>query len=130
MKSPTELKQRLRQQWEQTATRESRLLGGAETWPVAVSIGKPKPAEIRDDLDAVKRHVDAWRKVTTGEVTWEAIKYRATADPVEVPVQWKLRRPTDWVNACGDATMRGEFDALGVFVGQSDPCFHPGLFTN
>ena len=124
MKSPTELKQRLRRHWEQPSTRESRLLGGAAGWPVTLSIGKPKPVVFRDDLDAVKRHVEAWRKVNIGEVIWEAIQYRSAAEPVEVPVQWKLARPTEWVNACADATMRREFETLTALVGQADSCFH------
>jgi hypothetical protein len=124
MKSPSELKQRLRRQWEYAATRESRLLGGADAWPIVLSIGKPKPSVMLNDLDSVKRHVEAWRKVADGDVIWEAIKYRATAEPVEVPLQWKLHRPTEWLSACSDAKMRGEFSELGLFVEQADSVFH------
>lgn len=124
MKLPSELKQRLRRQWEYAATRESRLLGGADAWPIVLSIGKPKPSVILNDLDSVKRHVEAWRQITDGDVIWEAIKYRATAEPVEVPLQWKLHRPTEWLSACADAKMRDEFSDLGLLVEQSDSVFH------
>jgi len=124
MKSPIELKLRLRRQWDHATTRESRLLGGQEAWPIILSIGKPKPSVMRDDLDRVKRHVEDWRKTTVGEVAWEAVQYRATDEPVEVPMQWRIHRPTDWVSICTDATIRNEFDALSAFVGEADSCFH------
>ena len=127
MKSPTALRQKLRRQWEQPALRESRLLGGAEAWPLVVSIGKPKPAVIRDDLDAVKRHVQAWRQITVGELVWEAVNYRATAEPVKLPTKWKLRKPSEWMSACADAPMRKEFEALSALVGQTDSHFHKVL---
>jgi len=124
MKLPIELKQRLRRQWERASTRELRLLGGETAWPVVLSIGTPQPSVIRDDLGRIKCHVDAWRKVSVGEVVWEAIKYRATDEPVRLPVQWKLRRPTEWISACADATMREEFEVLSAFVGEANPRFH------
>ena len=102
MKSPSELKMVLRRQWEAAAKRESRLLGGSDAWPVIVSIGRPKPKTIASDLDAVKRHVNDWRRVDIGEVVWESICYRATAGPVEMPPYWKIRQPSEWVAACAD----------------------------
>jgi hypothetical protein len=124
MKSPTELKMVLRRQWEMAAKRESRLLGGSNAWPVVVSIGRPKPKVMASDLDAVKRHVDQWRRVNIGEVVWESISYRATANPVEIPLYWKLGKPSEWVAACADRSMREEFESMSVFVEQAEPCFH------
>jgi len=124
MKSPAELKLKLCRQWDSRALRESRLLENARDWPVVVSIGKPKPAVMRSDLSTVKRHVEAWRTVTVGEVVWERVQYRDTAEPVELPIQWRLHRPTDWIKACGDPRVRNEFESLTALVQQTEPCFH------
>lgn len=72
----------------------------------------------------MKRHVEAWRNVKVGEVVWESIKYRATADPVDIPVQWKLRQPTEWLTACADQAMRDEFGWMTSIVEQTDSTFH------
>lgn len=124
MKSPAELKAKLRRQWEIADTRESRLLLADETFPVVLSIGKPSPRMIRNDLDRVKRHVESWRRLNVGEVRWESVQYRATAEPVDIPTQWLIRRPTEWIDASADATMRREFEFLSELVVNSDNCFH------
>lgn len=124
MKSPIELKQTLRRHWDSAAKREARLLGGAAAWPIVLSIGRPKPRSIANDLDAVRRHVEAWRNVKVGEVVWEPITYRATAEPVDIPVQWKLRQPTEWLAACADPVMRDEFGWMGSIVERTDKVFH------
>jgi hypothetical protein len=124
MKSPAELRIVLRRQWEASVIREARLLGGSDAWPIVASIGRPKPRAIASDLDSVRRHVDDWRRVTIGEVIWAAISYRATSNPVEMPLYWRLRQPTEWVAACADRSMREEFDSMSVFIEQTDACFH------
>ncbi len=124
MKSPIDLKTVLRRQWEIGARREARLLGAETAWPWLLSIGRPRPQVLRDDLDHVKRHVAAWRQVQIGEVVWEAIKYRATATAIEVPVAWKLNRPSEWVQACNDSGIRQEFEALAMLVEQTPTLFH------
>lgn len=124
MKSPDELRAVLRRQWESASHREARLLDASQAWPVVMSIGRPPAAMVATDLDQVKRHVEAWRQVRVGEVIWEPISYRATTTPVDIPTQWKLRKPSEWPDACADATMRQEFDALAVLVEQTDPIFH------
>lgn len=127
MKSPSDLQRKLRRQWENVALREARLLGAPSSWPIIVSIGRPTPKQIVSDLDAVRRHVDEWRRIRVGEVIWDSISYRATANPVEIPVQWKLHQPTEWIDACADRSMRVEFEALVHFAEQTDPLFHPVL---
>ncbi len=124
MKSPAELIQKLRHQWDSRLLRESRLLGGATVWPVDIAIGKPSPSVMRSDLDAVMRHVQAWRNISIGQVVWDSVSYRATAEPVEVPRYWRLDRPTDWVKACGDSLVRAEFETLANLVEQTDAIFH------
>ena len=124
MKSPTELRAKLGRQWESASWRESRLLRVEEAWPVVLSIGKPSPQAMRNDLDAVKQHVETWRQVRLGEVRWEPVQYRAAAEPVDVPVQWVIQRPTEWVAVAADSTMRQQFEFLSELVANSDGCFH------
>lgn len=124
MKSPAELKMLFRRQWETGAHREARLLGGSDAWPIVASIGRPKPKVFASDFDAIKRHVDEWRRVKVGEVVWEAISYRATSNPVEMPVFWKLRNSTEWVAACDFRSIREDFQSLSVFIEQTDASFH------
>lgn len=125
MKTPDELKVALRRQWNDAKRRAARLLGGKGAWPVIISIGRPSPRALSSDLDAVKCHVSVWRQIRVGEVVWEAVHYRATSAPVEVPSQWRIRTPSEWVDACNDAVIRQEFHAMATFVEQTDPAFHP-----
>ena len=76
------------------------------------------------ELDVIKRHIDAWRRVKIGEVVWESVPYRATQAPVDIPTQWKLNKPSEWLEACADGTMRQEFATLATLVEQTDPIFH------
>ncbi len=124
MKSPAELRGKLCRQWHAAAVREARLLNADNAWPLVVSIGRPSARRLLSDIDSVKHHVAAWRRLKIGEVVWENVSYRATADPVSVPVAWKLSKPSEWVAACGDRVVRQEFDALATLVEQTDPIFH------
>lgn len=124
MRSPANLKAVLRRRWESAAKRETSLLGGSDTWPLVLSIGRPKPKRMKEDFDAVKRHIEAWRRVKIGEVVWRSINYRATAAPVEIPVQWRLRQPSEWIAAAGDQMIRDEFEMLSQLVEQTDDLFH------
>lgn len=125
MKSPAELKTVLRKQWENALRRESRLLLIPGSWPITLSIGRPSARKMSNDLDTVKQHVDAWRKVSIGDVKWQPVQYRATQEPVEIPVQWCLQKPSDWIAACSDHTIKREFDAMCELVASTDSRFHP-----
>ncbi len=127
MKSPAELKLKLRRQWEKPTLREERLLAADLAWPVDVSIGRPSPKVLSADLDTVKRHITAWRQVKCGEVLWEPVRYRAAHAAVDMPVTWRLRRPSDWVEACGDAALKQEFGCLTKLAETTNPVFHPLL---
>jgi len=124
MKSPSELRVILRRQWEDATRRESRLLGAKEAWPIVVSIGRPSPRKLTVDLDGVKRHISAWSQVRVGKVVWEAVRYRATGDPVDIPTQWRLRKPSEWLEACADVAMRQEFETMATLVERADTAFH------
>lgn len=124
MKSPAELRVLLRRQWENRALREARLLRPESVWPLLVTIGRPSPRLLRTELDAVKRHVETWRRVKIGEVVWEAIRYRAADASVDIPISWKLRKPSEWIEACGDDVIKRECQALAELVEQTDSSFH------
>ncbi len=124
MKSPEELSQKLTRQWENADLREARLLGREIAWPVSLSIGRPTPRLIASDFDAVKRHVERWRRVRIGSVIWDATSYRAISEPVEMPACWELHEPSEWVAASNDRTVRAEFDFLTELAELTDPVFH------
>lgn len=124
MKSPSDLRRILRKQWEDANHRERRLLGYQESWPIVLSIGSPSPDLLTSQLSRVKQHIEAWRSVDTGIVLWESKRYRATGEEVRVPVRWKISKPSVWVDACGDAAMRNEFQSLARLIENSDPLFH------
>ncbi|HEV7298063.1 MAG TPA: Wadjet anti-phage system protein JetD domain-containing protein [Tepidisphaeraceae bacterium] len=124
MKSPAELKASLRRQWSASAVREACLLGGADAWPIVTQIGRPKPKEVASDFDAVKRHVEEWRRVKIGEVIWGSTSYRATSGPVEIPLNWNIRQPSEWIAACDDRSVREEFESMSTFCEHAEACFH------
>lgn len=130
MKTPSELRTFFQRQWKTAATREACLLNAADAWPIVAQIGPPKPKELAGNIDKVKRHVEGWRRIKIGEVLWEKVRYRATLEPVEVPVAWKVRDAAEWVNVCEDRSIQAEFDSISVFLQQADSQFHPLLIRS
>ena len=124
MKSPAELAQKLARQWENGTLREARLLDEADTWPVSLAIGKPAPARIRESIGSIRKHFDAWRKVTIGEVIWEEAKYRATIETVKYPARWMIPDAETWIHASNDKAIARQFQALAHFLDVADPDFH------
>jgi len=98
-------------------------LGGG-AWPIVEPIGRPQPTAIATDLDAVKKHINTWASITTGQVIWESVKYRATSEAVKVPHTWQLNKPTEWIAACRDNGIQKEFEAMTKLVSESAPAFH------
>ncbi len=123
MKSPAELRSKLRRHWENASCREARLSGDATAWPISLSIGKPSSQKIKNQLDAVKRHIEAWRKVSVGQVIWEDIVYRHASQAVSVPVVWQLSKPSQWIDAIADVNTRAEFRDLAELVQGSHELF-------
>lgn len=124
MKSPETCRRILAKQWESPTYRENRLLGGHDAWPIEIPIGRPTSRSLSNDLDAVKHHMEVWRKVRIGEVLWKKLRYRAAASEVEVPVAWRLNKPTEWIDAIREPRVRAEFDAMAKWVEHSAPIFH------
>ncbi|MBM0105832.1 hypothetical protein JM946_13915 [Steroidobacter sp. S1-65] len=123
MKSPADLARRWAKQWGVADTREERLLA-PDAWPVALSIGKPTPTQFTHHTQEVRNHLQRWRAVSIGHVRWEPVSFRSGSDPVEVPVTWELRMPSEWIAACADSGIQQEYERLGRLVSASDSAFH------
>ncbi len=123
MKSPTELAVKLAQQWQQADYREQRLLQPS-AWPVVLPIGKPSAQEFALRNVEVSRHVQRWRQMTVGRVIFQSVSYRAGSEPVEIPLQWVLHSPTEWVAATDDAQVAQEYRILERLVETIDAGFH------
>lgn len=107
-------------QWATTRTRAARLLDAGQ-WPLVVTLPRPPAGLVAGGGWAeVRAHLDAWRRVTVGEVVWEPVSYRATGEPIDVPVRWVLRSPTEWVAATGSDVVRREHDMLARLVAGAD----------
>lgn len=123
MKSPRELISKLSRQWQQADWRESRLLS-PEAWPIVLTIGKPSASAFSQDTSLVREHVQGWRAVDVGEVIWEAVSYRSGGTPIEVPVQWILKGPSEWIAAIGSEDVKRDYARLEHLVTAADARFH------
>jgi hypothetical protein len=65
--------------------------------------------------------------VTTGEVIFEPLTFRGGAEPVEVPVAWRLRSPEEWIAATNDATIQHEHARAQHLIHATAPIFHRTL---
>lgn len=128
MKSPSDIGQSLARQWQQPRIRRERLLDPG-SWPRDFAIGKPSASLFAANPQVVRRHVEAWRQVRTGEVKWEPVDYRAALGPVQMPMTWRLRSPSEWVAAIGDPEVRREYQMLEALVEQTDSSFHTLLVS-
>lgn len=123
MKSPRELAARLAAQWRRPALRLARL-GSPSAWPLRLPIGRPPPARLVLDLDAVRAHVHAWSAVATGEVEWENLPYRGAGQAIRIPLYWKLPRPSDWIAGCADPAIAAEYALLSRLCAGTPSVFH------
>lgn len=128
MKSPNDIRQRLIRQWQKPSTRTQRLLS-AEAWPLLIDIGKPSAQMMAAHINAVQEHVKSWQAVTVGEVEWQWLNYRASAEPVRMPKCWRLRNPSEWVAASGDTAIQQEYRFLETVVSQVPEIFHASLVS-
>lgn len=126
MRTSNELALRLARQWQQAELREQRLLHPA-SWPLRLPIGKP-PARLLNELPATLReHLQDWRAVRVGQVVWAAQNYRGAGEAIEIPLEWRLDTPSQWVAACNNNTVREEYRQLEWLVARIDPRFAPLL---
>lgn len=123
MKSPTELATKLARQWDNADLREQRLTQ-PQSWPLSLSIGKPRAAVIRNDLNRVRTHLQAWQACRIGEVEWHTVSYRDAGDTVVVPHCWQLRSPSEWIAATGQTSVAKEYETLNELCRKTDHRYH------
>lgn len=133
MHSPQHLAAQLARAWQRADWREKQLLNAASAWPLRLAIAAPTATQFRDDSAAVAQHLQAWRAMAAqglGRVRWQAHSYQAAAAPVELPVQWELAKPSDYLAAIralrpvGHADIAADYQALQAVLGQVDASFH------
>lgn len=123
MKSPAELSDRLKRQWQSADLRESRL-AGEFPWPISLSIGKPSADSIKNASALVREHLKKWRSEKTGLVEWSAVKFQSTGSAVDIPRHWLIRNPDEWTRACSDPQVNREFEFLSQMLNRVDNQFH------
>lgn len=123
MKSPIELASRLARQWENPDLREARLIGDAD-WPVRISIGRPTAQMVAEDWQKVAQHIKKWKAVTTGKVIWVAAAFRATREPISIPIFWEISSASEWVEAAASRSVTTEHLILTRILSSGDPLFH------
>jgi hypothetical protein len=126
MKSPELLRQKLQRQWKNRELRENRLLG-SDQWPLTIAIGKPSPREITHHISAVRRHIENWRNIKGGEVIWQLVNFRSTAEAVQLPISWQLNCADEWVEAIANKSIQQEFLLLSTVIKHTNPLFHPTI---
>lgn len=124
MKAPHDLAYRLGRQWESADLRETRLLR-KDGWPIVLSIGRPSAQLLKTDVDAIRAHLQEWRRVKAGQVVWQPSNYRAASESIEVPSHWVIRGPSEWVEAIADRRVTKEFEKLSQLLERSNELFHP-----
>ena len=133
MHSPTHLATQLARAWQRADWREKHLLHAAGAWPLRMTIAAPSATQFRDDSAAVAQHLQAWRAIAAqglGRVHWQARLYQAGAGPVELPVQWELPKPSDYLAAvralrpAGHAEIAADYQALQSVLARVDALFH------
>ena len=123
MLSPEALILKLSKQWYQTDMREARLLSSS-SWPLELNIGRPTARQAVKSTAKVRQHIERWRSTQVGEVISTEVKYRDFAEPVVVPVLWRLRQPSEWISAINDPEITAEFQKLSHIISAADPEYH------
>ena len=123
MKSPDEVREVLRRQWENGELRARRLLR-ADAWPFEITIGLPNAAQVVGDTYGVSAHVQRWRSCGLPGVIWTTKRYRDAADDITLPAKVRLEKPSQWIDACDDRSVKTEFDRLAAMIESSESCFH------
>lgn len=61
---------------------------------------------------------------------WGSINYRAGAEPISIPVKWRLFAPSDWVAATMDTAIFQEYRLLEAIVTSVSPIYHERLVSD
>lgn len=133
MQPPQQLATQLARHWQRADWRERQLLQAQAAWPLRLAIAQPTATQFRDEGPAVAAHLQAWRAIAAqgpGQVQWQARQYQAGAAPVELPMQWVLARPSDFLaimrrlRPAGHAEVEADYQALQQLLGQVEGAFH------
>ena len=133
MHSPAHLATQIARAWQRADWREKHLLHAASAWPLRLQIAAPTATQFRDDSAAVAQHLQTWRAIAAqglGRVQWQARQYQAAAAPVDLPVQWELAKPSDYLAAiralrpAGHADIAADYQALATVLARVDARFH------
>lgn len=126
MKTPTQISQQLSKDWHNSAKREARVLG-QQCWPLDMPIGRPSAKMMREQFDAVRQHVDAWReqqRQSSGEVIWAQHRYRDVAGTVNYPSYWRFHDVDEWVRACDEAQVRQQWQLYQRVLANCEERYH------
>lgn len=123
MKSPEELAKKLAKQWGNASLRESRILQG-ENLPIRLPIGKPSPMLVRDDITALRRHLELWRKVPIGKVLTTPTTYRSLGQSINLPTHWEIQSVQDWVKASNSSEVQKQHNTLHSILHATHLEFH------
>ena len=127
MRSPSQLRDRLRKQWHQASVRSARRSADPDAWPIELPIGLPTATDIRSRMGAVRRHLADWRSVRVGNVIWRDRSFRDVEGFIAFPTVWRIDRPSRWVAACDDRDIRSEFERMSSIIAGTDAVFHDAL---
>lgn len=123
MKSPGDIAKDFRRKWQSADQREALLLR-EDTWPVRITIGKPSPDTFRNDPAALRAHLSAWRKVSVGHVCWEAVRYQAAAETLEIPAIWEINNVDELALAADDRATMASVQRMKRLLATVDVQFH------
>lgn len=129
MKSPEDIATRLVRQWQRKPFRLA-MLTTADAWPKQYNIGLPSPNDIATTPQLVRAHVDRWQQVSVGEIKWQEVNYRASSEPIRMPSQWILSRPSDWVRAANYRQLSSDFHLLEFLIERASPELHEALIIH
>lgn len=133
LQSPAQIAQQLARRWQRSDWREAHLLPNSGAWPLLLDVAVPSAENFRSASPALRQHLQAWRAVSErspGSVQWTPRSYRGAAAPLNVPVQWTLKCPSEALAAItrfavnGHAEIAADYQALVAVLGQVDAPFH------
>lgn len=133
LQSPAQIAQQLARHWQRSDWREAHLLPNSGAWPLLLDVAVPSAENFRSASPALRQHLQAWRAVSErspGSVQWTPRSYRGAAAPLNVPVQWTLKCPSEALAAItrfavnGHAEIAADYQALVAVLGQVDAPFH------
>lgn len=119
----------MQRQWQRRPFRLE-MLTTVDAWPKRYTIGIPSASQMMTRPQVIREHVARWQKVLVGEVAWREMNYRASSEPLSMPSQWILERPSDWVRAAADRQLAADYGLLEFLIGHSDPAIHDALINN